>query len=124
MKDYARMRCPEFAECLDRGDARFRRCLGVIDVPHRDFDRDVRSLPQGSDLDYRNTTLTRGRESKRRVGRDSRRDQNGPTPAGGFEEAMEPTNGHGLGIEGHQPCERADLCPDVSDLACDHFGGA
>jgi hypothetical protein len=72
MKDLARMGCPELSEGLDRGEASFSRCFRIVDVAHRHFHGDVRSLAEGGDFDDGDTSLPRGRESKRRIGRDRR----------------------------------------------------
>ncbi|HVD30848.1 MAG TPA: hypothetical protein VNE19_03955, partial [Methylomirabilota bacterium] len=106
MKNLAGMSGPEFAERLDRGEASLPRRFGIIDVAHRHFDGDIRPLTEGGDLDYRNAPLPRGRESKRRVRRDRRRNENGSTPAGGFEKSMQPPHGHGLRIESNEPRKR------------------
>ena len=117
------MRRPQFSERIDRGQARFSRCLRIVDVAHRDFHGDVRSVAQGRDFDDRDTSLPRSRKAKRRVRGNCRWDEDGSPPAGGFEKPVQPSHRDRLWIERHEPCECADLGPNIPNLTRDTFGG-
>ena len=117
------MGCPQFAERVDRGEASLPRRFRILDVAHGHFHRDIRSLAEGGDFDYRDTSLTRSRESKRRVRRDCRWNEDGSTPSSGFEKSVQPSHGDWLWIEGHEPSKCTDLRPNVPDFPSRDFGG-
>src|SRR5213593_4906111 len=116
-----RMGRPEPAEGLNCGDPGRRRRLRVIDVTHRHFYGDVRPFADGSQLNDRDTSPTCGRESKRCVRRDGRWDEDGSTPTGRLEKAVQPSHRNGLPIERHEPGEGTDLRPDRTCATRDDF---
>jgi hypothetical protein len=113
------VRCPKFAEYLDRGETSLPRCLCIVDVPHRDFHRDVGPLAKSGDLDYRDAAPSGGGEAKRRIGRNRGWNEDGPSPARRLQEAMKPSHGDRLGVESDEPRQRADLSPNVPNFSRD-----
>jgi hypothetical protein len=117
------MRRTQFSERLDRGEASLPRRFRVVYVSQRHFNGDIRPIAKRGNFDDRDTSLTGGGESKCCVRSNRRWDEDGSTPTGSFEKAVQPSHRDRLWVESDEPGERADLGPDASDLSGDHFGG-
>jgi len=115
------MCCSQFAQSFDRGNAGLAWSFRVVDVTDRDFHGDVRSAAERGELHGGYAPLSGCRQAKRRVGRDCRRYEDWPAPAGGFEEPVQPPRREWLRIERDEPRECTDLSPHVSDLPSYEF---
>src|SRR5437899_1875256 len=74
------------------------------------------------ELNDRHSASSCRRETESRIRRNCRWNEDWTTPPGRLKKPVKPTRGNRAWIERNQPRQRADLSPDVPNLASYRFG--